>query len=125
MFIYFGEGQRQRQSVSWEWQRERETQNPKRALSSELSAQSPTQGSNSGTAGSRSEPKSDAQPTADLMTCRTRFPERFAVGSLCPSHSDGVRLAFNCSSRLRGQKVAVGPYPVVPLRRSTQTALGR
>ena len=42
---------------------ERETQNLKQALGSELSAQSPTRGSNSGTARSRPEPKSDAQPT--------------------------------------------------------------
>ena len=40
--------------------RERETQNPKQAPSSELSAQSPTRGSNSQTRRSRPEPKSDA-----------------------------------------------------------------
>ena len=42
-----GEGQRE---TAWEWggaERERETQNPKQALGSELSAQSPTWGSNS------------------------------------------------------------------------------
>ena len=44
-------------------ERERETQNPKRAPGSELSAQSPTRGSNSRTVRSGPEPKSDAQPT--------------------------------------------------------------
>ena len=39
--------ERPRQSVSGEGQREKETQNPMQALGSELSAQSPTQGSNS------------------------------------------------------------------------------
>ena len=43
--------------------RERETQNPKQAPGSELSAQSPTRGSNPRTARSRPEPKSAAQPT--------------------------------------------------------------
>ena len=46
-----------------EEQRERETQNLKRAPGSELSAQSPTRGSNSRTTRSRPELKSDAQPT--------------------------------------------------------------
>ena len=46
-----------------EGQRERETQNPKRAPGSELSAQSPTRGSNPRAARSRPEPKWDAQPT--------------------------------------------------------------
>ena len=55
--------QRQRQSTSRGGDRERETQNPKQALVSELSAQSPTQGSNSWTMRSWPEPKSDAQPT--------------------------------------------------------------
>ena len=43
--------------------RERETQNLKQAPGSELSAQSPTRGSNSRTARSWPEPKSFAQPT--------------------------------------------------------------
>ena len=46
-----------------EGQRERETQNLKEAPGSELSAQSPTWGSNSQTARSCPEPKSAAQPT--------------------------------------------------------------
>ena len=46
-----------------EGQRERETQNRKQAPGSEPSAQSPTRGSNSRTARSWPEPKSDAQPT--------------------------------------------------------------
>ena len=46
-----------------EGQRERQTQNPKQVRGSELSAQSPTWGSNLRTAGSCLEPKSDAQPT--------------------------------------------------------------
>ena len=41
---------RERQSASGEGQRERETQNPRQAPGSELSAQSPTWGSNSPTA---------------------------------------------------------------------------
>ena len=49
--------------MSGEGQRERETQNPKQAPGSDLSAQSPTRGSNSQTVRSRPEPKSDAQPT--------------------------------------------------------------
>ena len=36
----------ERQSMSGDEQRERETQNPKQALGPELSAQSPTRGSN-------------------------------------------------------------------------------
>ena len=47
-----------------EGQREKETQNPKQAPGSELSAQSPTRGSNSWAARSWPEPKSAAQPTA-------------------------------------------------------------
>uniref|UniRef100_A0ABI8AJT5 V-type proton ATPase subunit a n=1 Tax=Felis catus TaxID=9685 RepID=A0ABI8AJT5_FELCA len=46
-----------------EGQRQREAPNPKQAPGSELSAQSPTRGSNSRTVRSRPEPKSDAQPT--------------------------------------------------------------
>ena len=49
-----------------EWGRGRErgeTQNQKQAPGSELSAQSPTRGSNSRTVRSRPEVKSDAQPT--------------------------------------------------------------
>ena len=60
MFIYFW--RRETQNMS-EGQRERETQNPKQALSSELTAQSLTRGSNSLTARSWPEPKSDAQLT--------------------------------------------------------------
>ena len=46
-----------------EGHRERETQNLKQAPGSELSAQSPTRGSNSPTVRSRPEPKLDAQQT--------------------------------------------------------------
>ena len=46
-----------------EGQKERETQNPKQVPGSELSAQNPTWGSNSLTARSRPEPKSDTQLT--------------------------------------------------------------
>ena len=49
--------------MSREGQRERETQNLKQTPGSELSAQSLTWGSNSSTARSCPEPKSDAQPT--------------------------------------------------------------
>ena len=56
------EGQRERERER-ERERKREGQNPKQAPGSELSAQSPTQGSNPQTARSRPEPKSDAQPT--------------------------------------------------------------
>ena len=44
-------------------EREKKTQNPKQAPGSELSAQSPTQGSNPRTVRSRPELKSDASPT--------------------------------------------------------------
>ena len=46
MFIYFWEGESGSVRVREE-QREKETQNPKQAPGSELSAQSPTRGSNS------------------------------------------------------------------------------
>ena len=46
-----------------ERQRQAETQNPKHTPGSELSAQSPMQGSNSGAVRPRPEPKSDAQLT--------------------------------------------------------------
>ena len=50
--------------MSWgEAEREREAENPKQAPGSELSAQSPMQGSNSSTMRSRPDLKSDAQPT--------------------------------------------------------------
>ena len=64
-----------------EGQRERETQNLKQAPGSELSAQSPTRGSNSRTSRSWPEPKSDASPTEPprrptlLMFCN--YPGRF------------------------------------------------
>ena len=55
---------RERESVrAGEGQKERETHHPKQALVSVLSAQSPTQGSNSWTMRSWPEPKSDSQPT--------------------------------------------------------------
>ena len=60
-FIYFWD--RERQSMNGVGQRERETQNPKQAPGSELSAQSPTRGSNSPAARSWPELKWDAQPT--------------------------------------------------------------
>ena len=60
MFIF--ERERDRAQVG-EGQRKRETQNLKQAPGSELSAQSWMQGSNSQTARSWPEPKSDAQPT--------------------------------------------------------------
>ena len=58
MFVYFG-GERDRVQTGEE-QGGRETQNPKQAPGSELSTQSPTRGSNSRTARSGPEPKSDA-----------------------------------------------------------------
>ena len=61
-FIYFWERARDRAWVG-EGYRERETQNRKLAPGSEQSAQSPTRGSNSRTARSWPEPKSDAQQT--------------------------------------------------------------
>ena len=60
MFIYFGERETEHEQGRG---RERGRQNPKQAPGSELSAQSPTRGSNPRTARSRPEPKSDAQPT--------------------------------------------------------------
>ena len=54
-----------------EGQRERETQNLKQAPGSEPSAQSLTRGSNSRTARSWPEPKSDAQPTEPPMRPET------------------------------------------------------
>ena len=57
-FIFETEREHERGRV-----RERETQNLKQASGSELSAQSPMRGSNSWTARSRLELKSDAQPT--------------------------------------------------------------
>ena len=48
MFIYYFEGERERDRVQvGEGQRQRETQNARQAPGSELSAQSPTRGSNS------------------------------------------------------------------------------
>ena len=61
--VYFWERERQRdREWAGEGQTERETQNPKQAPGSELSAQSPTRGSNSQTARSWPESKSDTQP---------------------------------------------------------------
>ena len=54
-FVYLSLRERERQTMSRGGaERERETQNPKQAPGSELSAQSPTRGSNSQTARSRS-----------------------------------------------------------------------
>ena len=63
MFIYFWHRERDRAWVGQGAERERETQNQKQAPGSELSAQSPMQGSNSQTARSWPELKSNAQPT--------------------------------------------------------------
>lgn len=60
MFIYFWDRETE---LAWGRGRERETQNPKQAPGSELSAQSPTLGLNTGTVRSLPERKSDAQPT--------------------------------------------------------------
>ena len=49
MFTSERERERERERARGEGQRERETQNPKQAPGSELSAQSPTWGSNSQT----------------------------------------------------------------------------
>ena len=57
MFIFGREKERER---AGEGQRAREIQNPKQAPGSELSAQSPTRGSNPQTVRSWPEPKSDA-----------------------------------------------------------------
>ena len=63
-FFFFNLFLRQRESMSRRGaERERETQNLKQAPGSELSAQSPMQGSNSQTVRWWHEPKSDAQPT--------------------------------------------------------------
>ena len=67
MFIHFWERERHRLWVG-EGQRERETQNPKQVPDSELSAWTPTWGSNSWTARSWPELKSDARPT-ELPRC--------------------------------------------------------
>ena len=63
MYIYFWERGRQSMSRGGEGQRERETQNPKQAPGFELSAQSPTGGSNPRAMRSWPELKSDAQRT--------------------------------------------------------------
>ena len=60
MFIYFWD--RERQSMNGGGSEREGDKNPKQAPGSELSAQSPTQGSNSRTVRSWPEPKSDAQP---------------------------------------------------------------
>ena len=60
-FLMFIFGTERDRAWAGEGQREREIQNLKQAPGSELSAQSPTRGSNSQTARSRPEPKSDAQ----------------------------------------------------------------
>ena len=79
---------RQRQSMGRGGdQRERETQNLKQARGFELSAQSPTRGSNSQTARSWPEPKSDAQPTEPSRrprswVSRSGYPRKFCFASL-------------------------------------------
>ena len=81
MFIYFWERGRDR-AWAGERQRERETQNPKQAPGSELSAQSPMQGSNSQTARSWPEPKLDAQPTEPPRCPLSGFNEHHCLLSL-------------------------------------------
>ena len=76
-FIYFWEGETDREWARQE-QRERERQNPKEPPGSELSAQSPTRGSNSWTARSWPKPKLDAQPTEP-----PRCPFQSHINSLC------------------------------------------
>ena len=63
MFIHFLRDRERDKAQAGERQIERETQNRKQTPGSELSAQSPMRGSNSQTARSGPEPKSDAQPT--------------------------------------------------------------
>ena len=63
MFIHFWETERDRVWAGEGAERERETQNPKQAPGAERLAQSPMRGSNSQTARSWPEPKSDTQPT--------------------------------------------------------------
>ena len=58
-YLFIFERERDRMQAG-EGQRARETQNPKQAPGSELSTQSPTQGSGSQTVRSRPEPKPDA-----------------------------------------------------------------
>ena len=73
-FFFFRESKR-----AGEGQRERETQNPKQASGSELSAQSPTGGSDSQAARAWPELKSDAQPTEP-----PRRPAKiFTLDTLC------------------------------------------
>ena len=63
-YVFIWERERERDiEQEGERQRERETQDPKQTPGSELSAQSPTRGSNPRTARSWPEPKSGAQPT--------------------------------------------------------------
>ena len=57
MFVYFGEGEGETKSTQV-GKEQRETENPKQALGSELSAQSPTRGSNPRTVRSWPELKS-------------------------------------------------------------------
>ena len=66
-------------------QRERETQNPKQDAGSELSAQSPTQSSNSLVVRSRPELKLDTQPTEP-----PRHPGHIFIRSKLPGQPRGV-----------------------------------
>ena len=72
MFIFERERERDR-TQSGEGQREGETKNPKQPPGSELSAQSPTRGSNILAVRSPPEPKSDAQPTEPPRRPSMRF----------------------------------------------------
>ena len=64
VYLFIFERKRERVCAqAGEGHRARETQKPKQAPGSELSAQSPTRGSNPQTVRSRPEPKPDAEPT--------------------------------------------------------------
>ena len=66
-----------------EGQKERETQNPKQAPDSELSAQSPTLGSNSWSVRSQPELKSDVQRTEPPRCPDTLLTVHIGAHSLC------------------------------------------
>ena len=78
----------------WVWGRERGRQNLKQTPGSELSAQSPTRGSNSRVVRSWPEPKSDAQPTES-----PRYPTPRYVVLIFNLHL-GHRLLWKCKDML-------------------------
>ena len=100
-----------------EGQRERETQNLKQAPGSELSAQSPTRGSNPQTARSRPELKSNAQPTEPRrhpinsgLKPRSEIPYRTGVVRCLRSKATQAIQTLSLSRGLYEQAKAKGAY---------------